>query len=125
MVMAMAADKRLMPEAGSIKRIVARIFVLICLSGHLLTLTQFLGLKESLLFLLPGQFLLPQLLVVTVFLQCTLEIAPRFRDILVRRRGHGLYRPYRAGCTGCVLIDHHLPGIFAFIDIGQPRQWNQ
>ena len=90
MVTAMAPGKRLVPETWCIKRIVARIFILIGLSGHQLTLTQFLGLEEALLFLLLRQLLPPQLLVIAIFLQRALKIAPRFRDILVRRGGHRL-----------------------------------
>lgn len=88
MGMAMSSGKRFIPEAGSIERIVASIFILIRLGGHQLTLTHFLGFEEALLFLLLRQLLPPQLLVVAIFLQCALKVAPRFRDILVRWGGH-------------------------------------
>jgi hypothetical protein len=122
-VMAMAIAKRFITEviadAGSKQWIVA--LVLIRLSGHQLPLTQFLGFEEALVLLVPGHLLLPQLLVVAVFLQQAIQIAPRFRDILIRRCGDGFYCAYHSRGAWRVLINNDLPCILAFVYIGQPR----
>jgi uncharacterized membrane protein YgcG len=136
-VMAMTVGKRLMAEAVTVmavaKRFITEVIteagskqwivalVLIRLSGHQLPLTQFLGFEEALVLLVPGHLLLPQLLVVAVFLQQAIQIAPRFRDIFIRRCGDGFYCAYHSRGAWRVLVNNDLPRILAFVYIGQPR----